>query len=82
MKTVKLSPAIQKKIIAAIRIGKTVSMAAHSVGIPSVILYNWIRKGEKESSGPYRKFNNAVMRAVIKLERQFFRALKSWLRKK
>ena len=47
---------IKNQIIQAISQGATYQIAAEVASITEATLYNWIRKGNKHSSGDYRLF--------------------------
>lgn len=61
-----LTPALQSKVISAIKAGAYVETAAAFAGISKDTFYAWLRKGAKESPGqPYREFSDAVEEAQV-----------------
>ena len=60
--TTKLTPAVQERICAALKIGVHAKHAAQREGIPERTFYEWMAKGA-EGVEPYHDFAIAVMRA-------------------
>ena len=54
---------IKNQIIQAISQGATYQIAAEVASITEATLYNWIRKGNKQTSGEYRLFVDALKQA-------------------
>lgn len=59
----KLTPEIQSKIVTAVRAGAFIETAASYAGISKVTLYDWMKRGNKATTGKFRDFNNAVTQA-------------------
>ena len=66
----KLTPALQKRIVQAIRRGCYVETAAALAGVHKDTFYSWLKKGAKdEGEKVYRDFNAAVEKALAESER-------------
>ena len=59
----KLTPDTQAKIIEAIKLGSTKTLAASYAGISRRTFYNWMEKGEEQKTGIYRDFLDALDQA-------------------
>ena len=59
----KLTPDTQAKIIQAIKLGSTKTLAASYAGISRRTFYNWMEKGEEQKTGIYRDFLDALDQA-------------------
>lgn len=59
----KLTPAVQERIVEAIRGGNYAQVAARCAGIDDSTFYRWLEKGEAEEEGAYRDFHDAVKAA-------------------
>jgi transposase len=66
----KLTPALQDKIVQAIRAGNYMETAAAYAGIHKDTLYAWLKRGARERSphSPYRQFSDAVEKALAEAE--------------
>lgn len=64
----KLTPQLQQIIIDNLATGAYIETAACLAGIARTTFYEWIKKGNKEKSGKYYDFVNAVNAAVAKSE--------------
>ena len=64
----KLTPELQEKICRAIRAGNYAYVAAEYAGIGTTTFYRWLELGEKEETGPYRDFRDAVKNAESEAE--------------
>lgn len=64
----KFTKTVVGKILTFIRAGNYVETAAIAAGINKDTLYDWLKKGAAEESGKYRKFSDAVFRAVEESE--------------
>jgi len=64
----KLTPAVQKKIVDAIKAGNYMETAAAYAGISKQTLYNWMRKGARAEKGKHRAFLDAVEKALAEAE--------------
>lgn len=64
----KISPAIQTKILAAIRAGNYLETASAYAGISKSSLYAWLKAGARSESGPYHEFSDAVQKALAEAE--------------
>jgi transposase len=64
----KLTPAVQDRIVAAIRAGNYAEPAARSAGVSPATYHRWMARGEKEPSGIYRDFYEAVRKAEADAE--------------
>lgn len=60
----KLTPALQAKVVEAIRAGNYIETAAAYAGVSKVTLYDWMRRGNEQKSGRFREFLNAVEKAL------------------
>ena len=52
----KFTEPVKERVIEAITNGSTYIIAAEYAGISDVTLYNWIRKGQKQTKGNFRDF--------------------------
>lgn len=64
----KLTPEIQAKIVEALRAGNYIETAAAYAGINKTTLYDWLKRGARDKSGPYHTFSNAVEKAMADAE--------------
>ncbi|MCS1351159.1 hypothetical protein [Mechercharimyces sp. CAU 1602] len=64
----KLTPDVQQKILDAIRLGNYLETAAAYAGISKSTLYDWLRRGEREKSGRYKEFSDAVEKHLAEVE--------------
>lgn len=62
-KTAVDDPAIVKQLLDEIRLGASNKDACLMTGISPEALMSWVRKGEAQKQGKYRKFLNLLMRA-------------------
>src|SRR5262249_51932820 len=65
----KLTPAVQQKILRAIRAGNYASVAAASAGIDDSTFYRWLERGEKGEE-PYCEFREAIKKASADAEQE------------
>jgi len=56
-------PGIQGRIVAAVRSGIPLEVAAQSQGIGVSTFFSWMKRGEGETEGIYREFMEAVRQA-------------------
>lgn len=59
----KLTPEIQTKLSSAIAAGNYHEVACDLVGVGTTTFYNWMKKGEKSSSGKFREFWESIKKA-------------------
>ena len=59
----KFTAPVKNRIIEALRAGTTYEIAAQYAGISRSTLYEWIKKGEKASTGTYRTFYDNIKKA-------------------
>ena len=59
----KLTPEAQAAIVHQLELGNYVETAAIVSGVSKVSLYDWLKRGEKQKSGVFREFLNAVLKA-------------------
>ena len=64
----KIDADIQAKICRTIRSGAYIETAAAYAGITKETFYKWLKRGKKDSSGPYREFSDAVGKALAEAE--------------
>jgi hypothetical protein len=64
----KLTPSVQEKILQVLRSGSYASVAARVAGISPNTFWKWMKRGRQESSGPYRRFYDAVQSAQAQPE--------------
>lgn len=64
----KLTPEVQEKIVQAIRAGAYIETAAAYAGVNKQTLYNWMKRGNQQRSGKYRRFLDAVEKALADAE--------------
>jgi transposase len=56
----KLTPALQKKLVAAIRAGNYMEAACKAARIGVSTFFRWMERGEKASAGQFREFWEAI----------------------
>lgn len=59
----KLNAILQARIVKLLETGNYVETAAAACGVHKDTLYEWMKRGEEEASGPYREFSDAVLKA-------------------
>ena len=64
----KLDPALTDRLVALIRAGNYLEVAATAAGIHRSTLHRWLRLGREQKRGRYRKFLNAVEKAQAESE--------------
>lgn len=64
----KFNQEVADKIVAAVRAGNYMETAAAFAGITKETLYAWMRTGAAKTNGPYRKFSDAIKRALGEAE--------------
>lgn len=64
----KLTPALQKKVVDAIKAGAYIETAAAFAGIHKDTLYEWLKKGARSRGGPFFEFSQAVEQALAHSE--------------
>jgi len=73
---VKLTPAVQDKILTAIRQGNYLETAAALAGIQKETFYDWLRKGARSTTDDrYRNFSDAVFEAMAQSEAEAVAAI-------
>lgn len=66
----KLTPAVQERIVVALKAGNYLETAAAFAGIDRSTLYRWLAKGREARSGQFRDFCDAVTAAIAQAEVQ------------
>ena len=64
----KLTQGVHERIVAAVRAGNYPEPSARAAGINPATYYRWLKRGEKEPSGPYHDFYEAIGRAEAEAE--------------
>jgi len=64
----KLTPEIQKKVCDAIVLGAYIETAAAYASVSKQVLYDWMKKGNKQKGGIYRQFLDAIEEAMSRSE--------------
>lgn len=64
----KLNPALQEEIASYIRKGAFIERACQLCGIDKATYFRWLERGEKETSGPYREFLDAMTHARARVQ--------------
>ena len=64
----KLTPELSERITAFVRAGNYVETAAAACGVNKATLYDWMKAGAKSKRGMYKKFNDALYRALGEYE--------------
>ena len=59
----KFTKATKDRIIESLKVGASIQMACDSACIGRTTFYEWLKRGEQESSGAYRTFKNSVSKA-------------------
>ena len=57
------NPNVRNLLLASLRAGATLKMAALAAGIDRVTLWRWIKRGKKAKSGKYRAFLRELIQA-------------------
>lgn len=65
----RLTPAIQKKIVASIKQGNYFTVACEAAGIPEGTGREWLQRGRKTEDEPYSSFSAAIKKAEGESER-------------
>lgn len=63
-----LNPELQDRICEQVRNGNYIETASAFVGVAKSTLYEWLKKGARESEGIYHEFSNAVGVAMAEAE--------------
>lgn len=66
----RLTPQLQKKIVAAVKQGNYFSTACESCGIPEATGREWLKRGRQTSDEPYSSFSSAIKNAESFAEKQ------------
>ncbi len=66
----RLTPAVQEKVLVALRAGSYLESAAQLAGIGSSTLYDWLARGRKARSGQFLEFLELVQGAIAQAEVQ------------
>jgi transposase len=64
----KLTPAVQERVLQAIRAGNYAEVACRAAGIAPSTYYRWLERGEREPDGSYARFAEAVRLAEAEAE--------------
>lgn len=64
----KLTPERQQRIIDALLAGNYFETSCRYAGIHPATAYGWMAKGERQPTGPYREFFEAIKRAEAQAE--------------
>ena len=64
------------KILKLVRAGNYVEIAARASGVNETNLYEWLERGRKEKSGPYRDFRDAYELAEAEAETEAVKVYK------
>jgi hypothetical protein len=64
----KLTPALQDRIVAAVRAGAHYEVAARAAGVSRASFHRWRARGERERSGRYHELHEALVRAEAECE--------------
>lgn len=80
----KLTPEVKRKLLRAIREGNYLNVACGLAGISYETFNGWMKRGDRESSGPYVQFSQAVRQAELEAEQRLVATLKrasakSWM---
>ncbi len=59
----KLTPQVQETIVTWLQSGNYLETAAHLAGVNKQTIYTWLKRGQKEKSGEFRDFLDAVNKA-------------------
>lgn len=65
---VQLTTDIQTKILQAVRAGNHLETAAAYAGVDEHTLFDWLRRGAKERTGPHRELSQALDKAMAEAE--------------
>src|SRR5207237_775595 len=64
----KLTPEVVKRIVDSIRAGNYLENSAAYAGIWKVTLFDWLRRGNHQTTGMYRGFRDGVEKALAEAE--------------
>lgn len=89
----KLTKEVQDKVALAVGLGAPYELAALYAGLDRTTVWDWLKKGENQTEGPFREFSNAVKKAegdgvvgclasVRKAGQQQWQAAAWWLERK
>ncbi|MFN3323431.1 MAG: hypothetical protein ACK5AZ_08045 [Bryobacteraceae bacterium] len=67
----KLTPEIQKVIVDAINAGGFIETSVTLAGISRDTFYEWLKRGNREKSGIYRDFTDAIKKALASAETHY-----------
>jgi hypothetical protein len=81
-KPTKLTPQLQKRICARVARANFLATAAASCGVGPRTVHEWIERGERESTGMYRDFADAITEARAKAEAMLVAQLLSGVKEK
>ena len=70
-----LTPEIQKIICSALLAGGFLETSIVVGGISKSTFYKWMKRGEREKSGPYREFMDAIKKALATAEVKFLNVI-------
>lgn len=73
----KLTPELQQRLIQAISIGSSLASACAYAGVSYKVFREWMIRGERESSGKYCEFREAVRHAEARTEIELVAAWRS-----
>lgn len=65
------NPEMAERIVSAIKAGGYVETAAAFAGINKDTFYEWLKRGAKEKSGPFKEFSDAIGRAIAESEMRY-----------
>jgi hypothetical protein len=66
-----LTPAVQAKVVEALTKGNVREHAAQYAGVSRATFYNWLKRGRKETTGPFRDFLGAVEASEVSCAMRF-----------
>lgn len=64
----KLEPAVTQRIVDLVRAGNYLEVAATAAGIHRSTLHRWLKLGREQPRGRYRRFLDAVEKALADAE--------------
>ena len=59
---------VTEKIVDCLRVGSYIETAVAFAGINKDTFYAWLKRGAKETKGPYREFSDAIEKALAEGE--------------
>lgn len=63
-----LTPEIHRKVVHAVQVGMCIEAAAALVGVNKTTIYDWMRRGARDRSGPFHEFSRDLTQALAECQ--------------